>query len=474
MSKVLQRVLGALALLILLAALFVYMGPKLLGPNVGARLTAHVSDTLGMQVSVTGPVTLRLFPRLNLTLENVRISNRGTDVAVIAEVQLSVALRSLIQQRIEVDGIRFKGAQIRIERDRNGRFNVDHSRSAHSTEPLTAKIGRVTFTDSSLVFQDLELANDFSAGHCDLDLKNLQIAPNASSDLLAALSFAGEFACAQMQTNNFSATSIKSRILGARGVITFDPATLRTFGGIGSGSLSADFTATEPRYHLRATVEKLQIADLSRTVKAASAANGELNFAADLFLRGTPKAPVARTANGQASLRGGDLALEIGDLDQELSRYESTQKFNLVDLGAFFLAGPLGVAVTKGYDYARILKKAPGITRIHTLISQWHVENGVAQAQDVALATPTNRIAMHGGLDFAAGTYQDVTVALVDAQGCARVEQKVHGSFGNPVIDRPSVVATVTGPVRRLVDKGKSLLGSKCPIFYSGSVPAPR
>jgi AsmA protein len=209
-------------------------------------------------------------------------------------------------------------------------------------------------------------------------------------------------------------------------------------------------------------------------VKTASVAKGAVDFSADLTMRGTPKVPVMRTASGEASLRGTDLLLEIGDLDRELSHYESTQNFNLVDLGAFFLAGPLGVAVTKGYDYARILKKAPGSTSIRTLISRWHVEAGVAQAQDVALATPANRIAMHGGLDFVNGTYEDVTIALVDPQGCARVQQKIHGSFGDPAIERPNVMSTLAGPVRKLLEKGKSMLGAKCPVFYAGSVPPPQ
>ena len=85
-----------------------------------------------------------------------------------------------------------------------------------------------------------------------------------------------------------------------------------------------------------------------------------------------------RTAEGEASLHGNNLVLEIGDLDKEFSRYESTQNFNLVDVGAFLLAGPLGIAVTKGYDYASVLKSSAGHTTIRTLISQWKVEHGIA------------------------------------------------------------------------------------------------
>jgi AsmA protein len=180
------------------------------------------------------------------------------------------------------------------------------------------------------------------------------------------------------------------------------------------------------------------------------------------------------TVAGEASLQGRDLELEIGDLDKEFSNYESTQNFNLIDVGAFFLAGPLGIAVTKGYDYSRILKKSEGHTTIRTLLSRWKLERGIAQAQDVALATPQNRIAMTGGLNFVNDTYDDVTIALVGPKGCARVEQHVHGSFRKPEVEKPNVITTIAGPARKLINKGKSLFGAKCVVFYSGAVQAPQ
>jgi AsmA protein len=225
---------------------------------------------------------------------------------------------------------------------------------------------------------------------------------------------------------------------------------------------------------VHSSISKLQIVDFSKAVTPEKIAEGALDFSANLTMHGTPETGVMGTVAGEASLHGNDLVLNIGDLDKEFSNYESTQSFNLIDVGAFFLAGPLGVAVTKGYDYSRILKKSEGHTTIRTLISQWKLERGIAQAQDVALATPKNRIAMIGGLNLVNDTYDDVTVALVDPQGCPRVEQKIHGSFRKPQVEKPNVVTTITGPARKLLNKGKSLLGAKCTVFYVGAVAAPK
>ena len=43
------------------------------------------------------------------------------------------------------------------------------------------------------------------------------------------------------------------------------------------------------------------------------------------------------------------------------------------------------------------------------------------------MATNENRIALQGGLDFVKGRFDDVTVTLIDAKGCAKVRQKISG-----------------------------------------------
>lgn len=471
-SKTARRWLIATTCLVALAILIAVLGPGLLGANVRSRLEADASGALGMEVRIGGRVALRFFPGLHVTLDDVRIRNHGTDVASAKEVKLGIELRSLFGKDLIFRDARFEGAQITIERDRTGHFNTDRTGTPDASSPA-ADVAKISFTDSGLSYTDAQFGNDFKAEHCDLAISGLKAAPTTPPDLLKAVSFTGRLACAQMQTKNLTATGVKAEVHATDGSLKFDPVTLGIFGGRGSGDVLADFTAAEPVYHVHSAISKLRIANFSKTVTPEKIGNGTLDFAAKLTLRGTPKSGVMHTMAGEASLHGTNLVLDIGDLDKEFSRFESTQSFNLVDVGAFFLAGPLGIAITKGYDYARILKKTEGRTTIRTLVSQWKVDHGIAQAEDVALATPQNRVAMKGGLNFADDTYDDVTVALVGPKGCARVEQKIHGSFRNPQIDKPNVVTAISGPARRLINKTKSLLGAKCEVFYAGSVAPP-
>ena len=144
-------------------------------------------------------------------------------------------------------------------------------------------------------------------------------------------------------------------------------------------------------------------------------------------------------------------------------------------MGALFLAGPLGLVATTCYDVASLSRGTGVGSEIGTLVCDWKVEHGVAQALDVATTTPKNRIALQGRLDFVNDRFDDVTVALIDAKGCATVEQKIRGSFGNPVVEQPGLLSSLAGPALNLLKQGRALLQSEhCDVFYAGSVAAPR
>ena len=90
------------------------------------------------------------------------------------------------------------------------------------------------------------------------------------------------------------------------------------------------------------------------------------------------------------------------------------------------------------------------------------------------MATKANRIALQGGLDLVNEQFDDVTMALVDAKGCVKVEQKIRGSFGKPVVEKPNLLVSLAGPALGLLKKGgELLLGQECKVFYAGSVAAP-
>ncbi len=292
--------------------------------------------------------------------------------------------------------------------------------------------------------------------------------------LPGGLDLSGTIAIGTVQTPDMIITDVQAPVAGKAGRFDFDPLSMHIFAGEASGNLHADLAGSIPVYHLRYTLSKFRIEEFTKSFAGANRAEGTMNFTTDLTLQGKTANELRRSAAGTASLRGTDLVLHGIDLDSQLDEFESSQSFNLVDAGALFFAGPFGPALTKGYNFASLLHGSGGNSRIRILTSEWKVDRGVANARDVALATQSHRLALKGRLDFVHQRYENVTVALIDAHGCALARQKIHGPFDKPQVEKKDVLTSISAPVVNLFRKTmKMVTGEHCEVFYAGSVQPP-
>lgn len=439
-----------------------------------SRFEAAASGTLGMDVRVGGRLGVAFFPGLLLTLEDVHLRNRGADIASARQVSLGVDLLPLLQQEVRIGEVVLKRPRIVIERRQDGKFNFETPESVGGPLPAL-NLDHITLSGATLVYRDKQSGDGFETGDCKLVARRLHLAEGKSADLLKRLSATADFACAEVRTTTLAVTGLKVTVVGKNGIFEFKPVQMRVFGGEGSGSLQANFAGATPAYQLTYSLSKFRTEEFLKTLALENVAGGLMDFSATLSMQGKTMNELKRTAAGQLSLRGESLVLHGRNLDEEFVRYQSSQNFNLVDVGAFFFAGPVGLAVTKGYNFASIFQGSGGHSDIRMLVSDWTVERGVAMAQDVAMSTNKNRIALRGGLDFVNQQYRDLTMALINARGCATVKQKIRGSFQKPVVEKPNIIETLTGPAIKLLEKGKELIpGEKCKVYYAGSVAPPR
>lgn len=467
MPKSLKIILAAVSgfvglLVVVVVALLLFVDAKAYKP----KLEATASGALGMDVRIGDRLGIDFFPGLLVTLESVHIRNRGTDVASAKEARLGIDLLPLLQKEIRIGKIALKHPKISIERGRDGRFNFETGGSFPALD-----LAKVSLSDGTVLYADKQSGQGFEVGDCSLDVHRLRLSGGESPDLMENLFFTAQLACGEIRKNDFTVSDLKLSADGRNGVLNFKPVTMRVFGAQGSGSIQADFSGAVPLYHVRYSLPQFRIAEFFKTLSPQKVAEGLMDFSANLSVQGKTANEMKRTADGEMFLRGKNLTFDGIDLDREFSRFESSQNFNLVDVGAFFFAGPFGLAVTKGYNFASIFQGSGGHSEIRTLVSEWKVERGVAQAQDVAMATNENRIALQGALDFVNERFDDVTVALIDAKGCAKVRQKIRGPLRKPVVEKPSVLKSLTGPALNLVKKGRALFPDReCEVFYAGSV----
>jgi uncharacterized protein involved in outer membrane biogenesis len=553
---VLFAVGGLLALLLLAAvALVLFMDANALKP----RLEAAASDALGMEVRIGGRLEIGLFPGLHIAVEDVRIRNRGADVASAKETILGIELLPLLHKELRIVKIGMKRPRISIEQDRDGKFNFETpegeagKKTAEEPEGMrfSLYVAKITLSDGALFYANKKTGEVLEAGDFTLDVSRLRLIEGKSPDLRKNLSFAAEFACkefrkgslavsdlklrvegkdgryairpvtaarlvysgpggkviadrialgvenlavggegkadllrrisfsgtagiGEFRADNLVITDLKSPVAGKDGVLDLDPVTMRLFGGQGSGSLRADLSDSVPRYLVRYSLSKFRIEEFLKVLSPKKAAEGPMDLSVTLSMRGKTANEMKRTANGEVTLRGENLTLDGVDLDRVFSRYEASQSFNLVDVGAFFIAGPFAPLITKGYDFASLFRGSGGSSRIRALVSDWKVERGMARAKDVAMATNEHRIALTGSLDFPGERFDDVTMAMVDGRGCVMVRQKIRGSFRKPEVEKVHVFQSVAGPVLKLFKQAKKLLGGKCEVFYAGSVAPPK
>jgi len=439
-----------------------------------ARIEASASEALGMELRIGGKVGHHFYPGLLVTIEDVQIRNQGAEVASAKQARLAIELLPLLTGDLRIVKIALAQARISIERGREGLFNFDTADAAGETFPAL-DWPSLSLTNAALVYVDKRSGEGFEAGTCDAEVQRLRAPGGKRSDLMKMITFTAEFSCGEFRVEGFAVADLKSSVDAKDGVVDLKAVTTRVFGTKGSGDVRADFSGATPVFHVNYALLQFPIEEFFRKQLQQKVAAGRMDFTAALSMQGSTGREMRRSLKGQLALRGKNLLLSGRDLDQAFDRFESSQSFNLVDVGAFFFAGPLGLVVTKGFDFASLVQESGGSTAIQTLVSEWKVERGVARAQDVAMATKQHRIAMRGGLDFVNNRFDDVSVALVDAKGCAKVRQEIHGTFQAPVVDKPNALATVMGPALRLLKKGQALFSdAPCEAFYAGSVAAPK
>ncbi|WP_158675327.1 AsmA family protein [Thiohalobacter thiocyanaticus] len=463
-------VVALLALLMLLAWVF------LDAETVRHRIEQTASQAMGMEFKVDGPVQARVFPTLGVGLTDVHVRQGETEWLHAAEMRLRVRLLPLLRGRVEISAINFVEPGLNLTRDSDGAFNfIPAHRPDDAGDRQPFGIRRFSVEDASLTFIDQPSGDRFVMNGCDLAGRDLAWPPAQSPQPNPTLpDFHGQLNCRSITYGTLDATEVQAAISAQGQRLTISPLTGRLFGGRLKVQLESDLSGSSPAHSLELELADFRVERFIETFRQEQGAEGSAGFSMQLTSSGRSLSEVVEQLDGQAELAGEGLVLHGTDLDAQLARYESTQQFNLVDTAALFLAGPVGLAVTQGYGFASLFAETGGRTSIQELISEWHIENGVARAHDVALSTEENRLALAGRLNFVTSEFEDMRVAVIDSDGCAVVEQRIQGSFNDPRINKPNFVVALTAPLFEMVKQGVALFSeSECEPFYSGRVVSP-
>ena len=420
---------GAALALLLLIFLVLLFGGKALKP----RIVATASKALGMDVRVRGGVGLSLFPALGVSVADIAVTAGGSDVATVAKAKVGLKLLPLITGKVRISRMDLVKPAITIIRQKDGKLNIAKPGGRSKGTPVSLE--RLAVSEGSLQFTNLESGGETVLEGIEIRAGNIRAGGTPGGGPLKTLSFSGDIRCRAIRAGNLTITDLRMGVVGQDGVLDAGDIRMNVFGGAGTGAVRADFTGAEPQFTFSFAEKPLKIEQLLQGSSKAKNMEGLADLSASLTARGKTIGEVKRSLRGQASLSGENIVLNGLDIDDVTSSLLRSRRFNLVDVGSFFLAGPLGPALTRGYRFADLFADSQGGKSVITrLVSVWKIEKGVAEAVDVAMATEKRRIAMTGGLNFADSRFEDVVVAVVDQDGCAEVKQKIRGPFSHPEV----------------------------------------
>jgi uncharacterized protein involved in outer membrane biogenesis len=550
------------------------------------QIEAAVSDHLGMDFKINGRMGISFFPGFSVSLTDVSVRNKGTDLAAVKKVRLGLKLFPLLRREVAVSDCELVDPVFSVEREADGTFNFETQAKPEERKTLPLPlltVRKFIVSGGSIVYSDKTSGRRNELRDFDLSIKKLSFL-GKTEEHLKNISLSGDFTCRSVRIGDITATNLrcpikarggildfgpfvmeafggtgrgnvgvdargktahfrmdfkttafslpesraKSRITpelrnlelnvtdlsfpedknpgslsnisisgnarcgsvkmkglevsdlalaikGEKGIFDINPVTMNFYGGTGQGSLRAYFAGDIPRYMMRFSASRFRSELFLAGFSRKKIIKGEMDLSADLLTAGKSKDEMKRGIGGEVTLKGENLLLYNLDLDRLLTKIEESRSFSLVDIGAYFFVGPFGTLLTKGYNFADIAANAKGgQSAIRQLISKWKVKRGVAHTEDVALATDRNRLAVKGDLDFVGGRFDNITVAVLNKEGCATLTQKISGPFSKPQIEKVNVLTSVAAPVIGLFQKVKKLLTrGKCKIFYTGSVKPP-
>jgi uncharacterized protein involved in outer membrane biogenesis len=239
------------------------------------------------------------------------------------------------------------------------------------------------------------------------------------------------------------------------------------------GSLSIDLSNKINSYRLRYSAEGADLAAFLKKMKQRKFLDGKINYELDLFSSGNDWKTIINKINGPINLHSDSIIVYGIDLDDFLKKYKKSQNFNLTDLGAVLIAGPIGLAVTKGTDFvslATIGSDPTHKTVLNKVYFGWVLNNSILSTSDVAVRTANNRIAFRGSINLATDSIPGITIAVVDKKGCALMDQTLYGKIGRVQAGKINIATTILGPV---INSVNAVDGDACTPFYIGRVENP-
>lgn len=478
-------------LIVVAGSLMVYLNIK--KNDISEDLLNAVNNELKGDFSVSSITlgSLYSYPNLKISVNGLKFhapsgpNTHGELILEVKKIRLYADLSDVFSRKIQIDNIYIKEAQLFIERDSlenmvisEGFQSIDAKVEESDSTNLSIHINNILIEDSQVLILDrptkvqlpfnlkqimgtFELENDLIQGVADIELDSIHF---AETEALMINGLPIRLSTSYIVDIGKDRVKVKaSQLLIDDEPYHFD------FDYDYSKKSSMDLQMSSGDEGVDLATLFVEEADTIMDDKAIELM-GQGQFKTDMHWKPDSEKPFFEAMEAGFTLEGRDLRIYGIDLDAVIEKFKRSQKFNLADVGAVMFAGPAGLAVTKGSDFARLaFTKAGDSTEVKHFLAEWKMENGILYAQDVALSTNNNLVSTDGWYNIQNDSL-DFKVSVLDKRGCDLVGQRIYGKALNPEYGKVKLLKTFLGPVKNFF---RNIGIAKCDTIYQGRVEHP-
>jgi len=441
--------------------------------SLKAKIEDEIAWATGMETTIEGDIRARLLPTFSLTANKPALVDEDFLDIRAQKLEMEIPLLSMFSSQVEIRAIKIKQPDVVLlfeSRDTSipEIEVVEPAEPTGQDESMQWKVNLVDviILDGSFRFYNHNNMDTIECYGVSVASDSILLSGNADTLRFADVFAFGKLNIDSCRFNMLRIDNIKLNVIVGDGILDVGHEEISARGEPQQGHFYMDLSSEVPAFHIVQDINGFLIEELMEKIDSDPLIGGLMDFSVDMRFSGNTSSERWLSTIGEMQLNGKDMILYGTDLDRLAKQFERSQKFNFVDMSALFLAGPIGIAVTKGGDYANLIISNKGdSTIVHEFVSRWSMSAGELRAEDVAFSTDENRIAVNGSLNLWYENFNDIEFALVNDFGCAVFQQGISGSFANPQTSDVKVVGTLLGPLKNI------FRGKKCKDpFYKGSV----
>jgi len=274
----------------------------------------------------------------------------------------------------------------------------------------------------------------------------------------------------ELQIQNKKLTNLALQVKISKAKVNIKPVTFELNKGKLEGEYQLDVKAKKPKVTLRQSAMNMSLEELFSS--KTNILKGKINIDLNLKFNGYTQKDISKTLTGTKQMWAKNIVLEKYDVDKILAKFEETKKVNLLDIGAIFIAGPFAGLLTQSSKFALLKNEVDkkGKTDIKAFSSIWTFKNNKAVAKDVAVKTSKNIIVLKGAINLANKKFDDIQIAVLDKNRCAKFMQSFEGDLDkNDIKLKENVASTFLSPLTGIFESAGKLL-TDCKPFYSGNI----